>query len=482
MIVLAISLLAVLVFSAIAEWRLGLLLCLVMAILQDPLRKLTPGQPVYYVVFVGVVFAGMCLGALARGVPLSPNMIFRRYRHFAMPFSLFLSLIIVQACNSYIRFGNPMITLTGLLTYVMPLVSIVCAYQLVCRQGELRISQFIKWYIVCTALALTTVYLEYSGYNWPVLGSVGEKLIIYDAVAHLPLSSFAGLYRASEIAGWHAMTAASFVLLLMFSRGISFTRILQALAVAAVLIGLGLLTGRRKIVIEFAVFVSTYFILWVIFERGVGKIATIAFTGVAVIGYFWLAAGLREDSVPKGYDREYSSYSRYVEHSENVFEAVPKRFVDLGIAPVMWAYDSFGLFGAGLGVGTQGTQHFGGGGIGAAEGGLGKITLELGVPGLFVVGWIAILVFQSLWKNMVVASRHSRRMGRLSFGFFSFLVANIAGFSVATQAYGDIFILLILSWMLGFLLALPILVEREVRSRQLASVERLSPVFRPRTV
>jgi hypothetical protein len=481
-IVLAFSLMAVLVFLAIAEWRVGLLLCLVMAILQDPLRKLTPGQPVYYVVFVGAVFAGMCLGALARGVPLNPNTIFKRYRHFAMPFSLFLSLIILQAGNSYMRFGNPMITLTGILTYVLPLVSIVCAYQLICRQGELRIYQFLKWYIVCTALVLTTVYLEYSGYNWPVLGSVGEKLIIYDSVAQVALRSFAGLYRASEIAGWHAMTAACFVLLLTLSRGISFTRVLKALAVAAVLIALGLLTGRRKIVIEFAVFVSTYFILWTMFERGMGKIAIFAFAGIAAIGYFWLAANLREESVPKQYNREYVSYSHYLEHSENVFEEVPKRFVDLGIAPVTWAYDSFGMFGAGLGAGTQGTQHFGGGTIGASEGGLGKITVELGVPGLFVMGWIAILVFGALWKNVGVASRHSRRIGQLSFGFFSFLVANIAGFSVATQAYGDIFVLLILSWMMGFLLAVPILVEREVRSRQLASVERLSPVLRPRTV
>src|SRR5215469_1380723 len=98
----------------------------------------------------------------------------------------------------------------------------------------------------------------------------------------------------------------------------------------------------------------------------------------------------------------------------------------------MWAYDGFGLFGAGLGAGTQGAQHFGGGGAkaGAAEGGLGKITLELGVPGLFVMGWIAILVLRYLWKIMRIASQHSRRMGRLCSALFSFLVANIAGFSV----------------------------------------------------
>ena len=71
--------------------------------------------------------------------------------------------------------------------------------------------------------------------------------------------------------------------------------------------------------------------------------------------------------------------------AKTAFGDAPERFVEIGIAPIMWAYDRFGLFGAGLGVGTQGTQYFGGDaeiGAGAAEGGLGKITLELGIPGL----------------------------------------------------------------------------------------------------
>ena len=176
MIELAISLLAVPVFWALAQWRLGLLLCLVTAILQDPLRKLTPDQPVFFVAFVAVVFGGACLGALARGIPLTPNVLFKRYRLLAMPFSLLLLLIIVQAFNSYLRFDNLMIPLMGLLTYVLPFLSIVFAYQLVFRQGEFRIDQFMKWYIVCISLALTTVYLEYSGYDWPVLGQVGPEL------------------------------------------------------------------------------------------------------------------------------------------------------------------------------------------------------------------------------------------------------------------------------------------------------------------
>ena len=182
---LAISLLVIAVFCAFAEWRLGLLLCLATAILQDPLRKLIPGQPVYFVAFVAVVFGAACVGAWARGVRLAPRSIFGQYRQLAMPFSILMSLVIVQAFNSYLRFGNPMIPLIGLLTYVLPFPSIVFAYQLVFRQGEACINQFMKWYIVCIILALTTVYLEFSGYDWPVLGQVGEKLLIYELGAIL---------------------------------------------------------------------------------------------------------------------------------------------------------------------------------------------------------------------------------------------------------------------------------------------------------
>jgi hypothetical protein len=215
----------------------------------------------------------------------------------------------------------------------------------------------------------------------------------------------------------------------------------------------------------------------------VGKLAIIALTGAALVGYAFLASELR-DNVGTQSDPGSISYSSYLEHSQNVFQYAPTRFVDLGIGPIMWAYDSFGLFGAGLGLGTQGAQHFGAAeyDVGAAEGGLGKITLELGIPGLFVMGWIAISLLRHLLRILRTASRHSLRLSRLSFGLFSFLVANIAGFSVATQAYGDLFILLILSWTLAFLLAVPVLVEREVRARQLKIFEARELVFQPKTV
>ena len=81
-----------------------------------------------------------------------------------------------------------------------------------------------------------------------------------------------GIFRASEIAAWHAMTCACFVLLLATLRKINFQTLLTAAIVVALLMGIAALTGRRKAVIEVAVFASTYFILWVIFQKGVAKL------------------------------------------------------------------------------------------------------------------------------------------------------------------------------------------------------------------
>ena len=374
-----------------------------------------------------------------------------------------------------------MITLIGLLTYLLPLPSIIFAYQLVRRGGEARIHQFMTAYLLWTMLALTTVYLEYAGYDWPVFGQVGGNLLIYNKNFGGVLVPHSGIFRASEIAAWHAMTCACFALLLVTLRKFNFLTLLTAAIVVALLIGIGILTGRRKTVVEVAVFASTYFILWFILQKGVAKLG-IVLSIAGLVGFGWLAGQLSDR--PVYVDQETLSYYRYVERIQTVFEDLPSRFTELGIAPIMWAYDSFGLFGAGLGVGTQGTQYFGGGGTiaGAAEGGLGKITLELGIPGLFLMGWFAILVFNYLWRIMREASQVSPRIARLSYGLFSFLVANVAAFSVATQAYGDIFILLILSWTLGFLLAVPVLLEREVRARQPAIFEQPARVLGPKTV
>jgi hypothetical protein len=137
-------------------------------------------------------------------------------------------------------------------------------------------------------------------------------------------------------------------------------------------------------------------------------------------------------------------------------QEIPERFQQLGLAPVRWAIDSFGVWGAGLGTGSQGTQHFTRTvKSGAAEGGLGKITMELGVPGLVAIFFLAAAFARYLWRLLTSLSRASPAHARLAYGLVAYLLANGAAFTVATQAFGDLFVLLMLGWATGFLLALP---------------------------
>jgi hypothetical protein len=77
------------------------------------------------------------------------------------------------------------------------------------------------------------------------------------------------------------------------------------------------------------------------------------------------------------------------------------------------------------------------------------------------MAWISVLVSRHFWRIMKAATEVSPQIARLSYGLVSFIVANAAAFSVATQAFGDVFILLILGWVVGFLFAIPVLVQEK---------------------
>jgi len=216
-----------------------------------------------------------------------------------------------------------------------------------------------------------------------------------------------------------------------------------------------------------AIFITVYFMLNAWFQRGAGKLAIIA--GLAALLSFIGIVGLVD---PDPGERSFSShtmkvggneiYKAYALRSRSVVEDIPDRFTNLGIAPIVWAVDSYGVFGAGLGTGSQGVQHFVAADAvnrGAAEGGLGKFTMELGIPGLFMAIWLIAVFFRYFWRILAYLSVISPKHARFGYGMFAFLTANAASFTVATQAYGDLFILLSIGWAAGFILALPVLAK-----------------------
>jgi hypothetical protein len=237
--------------------------------------------------------------------------------------------------------------------------------------------------------------------------------------------------------------------------------ILGVLLVLAI-IGLGVLTGRRKFLVEILVFGSAYMALLLYFGRGGLRLAILS-SMMGLIGFFGVILLLPDEKKEvRPYDAPYQSY---LDRSSGVLGDVPQRFRDLGLGPISWAYNRYGLLGAGLGSGAQGAQHFGAVGQGAAEGGLGKIWLELGAPGFLIVAWFGFALARHLWTILCTVSRQSIQLSRMALGLMSFLVANVANYTVATQAYGDVMVLLLVGSTLGALLAMPILAERGLQKR-----------------
>jgi hypothetical protein len=216
------------------------------------------------------------------------------------------------------------------------------------------------------------------------------------------------------------------------------------------LLGAAFLTGRRKVLVEIVLFLAAYWASLAYARAGARRVVGVA-AMVALIAWLALSQLLEPEEIgPR--------LAPYVRHGATGFADAPDRFSSLGLASVGWAFDQYGLAGAGAGTGSQGGQHFAGEAElvgGAAEGGLGKVTAELGLPGLLAAAWVLTALVWALWRGRAEAQRLSPELAALRYGLLAFLGANAVTFIVASQVYGDLFVLLLLGWSVGFVLAIP---------------------------
>lgn len=452
--------LATLSISAFSKWKWGFHLVILTAFLQDPLRKLVPGQPPHFILFTGVVFAAAMVGAMHSGVSLRPPYTVGRSNHLRLHFQIFAIIVVLQAAQGLVRTGHPQVAMLGLVGYLAPFLALAFAHAFFATGGSRRIQSFLRFYVICGCVALLTVIVQAMGVTSPLLGEVGIGIRIYDRSVGI-LNANSGTFRASEIAAWHAATCACVVLLLATHNRVSTQRVVVALVIMCLIIGIGILTGRRKFVAMIAIFIITYIGL---IGFAAGRFWSTAFPAALVCftGFFLMFPG------PGSISREMTvlglEYQSYVARTSSVFGDIPARFVEIGIAPVTWAYHHFGLIGGGAGIGTQGVQHLTGLGAhsGAAEGGLGKIMVELGAFGLLSALSLGLALFSHIARLLRSIWLYSERHSRLGCGLMALLIANIANYSVASQAYGDVFILLFLGICLGALLALPRILPAEL--------------------
>jgi hypothetical protein len=432
---------------SLADWRKGLLACIGVGFLQDPLRKLWPDEPVYLTALVGLVLAVIALGAAFRGelLVIKTTVQWRRIR---WPVAVFCVVVVAQAGRTLVQYQNVTLAVLGGMAYLAPLAAAAVGYAFA-RSAPL-IKRFLGCYAILAVAATTGIYLAFLGYDWAVLEQVGPGLIVFSQ--GVPLDVYPGFMRSPEVAAWHAAAGVCVLVILGSTTKRPGWR-LAAAAMILFLLGGAVLTGRRKVLLEILLFLAAYWGSLAYVRAGARRVAAIA-AMAAIIA--WLA-------LPQLFEIEDvgSELEPYVRHSATGFADAPDRFTSLGLGSVGWAMDRHGVAGAGAGTGSQGGQYFGGGAElvgGAPEGGLGKIATELGLPGLLAVAWVLAAFVWALWRGRAEGPLLSPELVGLRYGLLAFLAANAVNFIVASQVYGDLFVLLLLGWCIGFVLAIPRLV------------------------
>ena len=424
----------------------GFLVCVATGLLQDLLRKLMPGQPLYFTVLVGVMVAATLTGAFLRRVKLDFHPIHSWDGTLRLPLRLFIITVLFQCCNAYLNASSIVVPIIGLIAYLAPLPALILAYRY--ADSQERVVRFLKVYLTLCLLLLSGVYLSVFGVDWELLKSVGKGLTIYTSKGAITLPS--GFFRVPEVAAWHAGAAICFLIILAtISRKLTVRLGIPLLV--ALLLGVIMFTGRRKMYLEIAIFIPLYglFIAW--FRRGSMKLAVPLALLCLVV-----TVGIFGDVLP---DTTSEVISPFVERTGKLQKTgVVDRLLLMTTGSFEWVVKKNGFFGSGAGMGSQGAQHFGAGrsATGAAsEGGAAKVLAELGVPGLLVFLWFLFNLFVYLYRVMRYAQQLPAEQGNLIYGIMAFLIANSVVFITASQIYGDVFVLLILGWLVGFILAVP---------------------------
>jgi hypothetical protein len=438
----------VLLSTAVAflDWRRGWILAVLVGVLQDPARKLTGGTPVVMTMSIIAVYA-MILLVTAERQRVELNDFSRRFSGMWLSFGAFFICLLLAAVNGLVTFGIALYKapLLSLFLYLAPLPAVMLGFMYLNREELLY--RFFRLYAVVTSIALIGSVLEYLRYDWRVLGMVAQT---GDYIRHIPgvqIRMISGFYRAPDIMGWHAATLTCIAIAMVVRDGVR-PRAWRWMLAAGWGFYNCMISGRRKAIYMVAVFAIV--LLWRYFRRlTTSQVVAFAMVGVVLT---LVVHNLRSN--------EHSS--AYAVGAETTREEVSQRLE----GGMFLTIDQFGILGAGLGTATQGVYHVLQNNHAVVnpydpppnlpstwqEGGLGKLAIELGVPGLVTAAFLIFAALRTMLRITAVPDLpETSQIGRVA--LFALVVANMANFMASAQAYSDPVLTLITCFFVGCLFA-----------------------------
>lgn len=443
------------ILLCLAHWRAGVLATLVIGFALDPMRKLVAGEPLYFSVLVFVLVGATMLGLRVRGISLSPRPIFAWSSVLRVPSLLFLLLVVVQCVAAVARSGSWIIGAIGLIAYLAPIPGVLIGFAYARSTQEVR--KLVHWYVGAVVVMTVGIYLSRAGYDWKVLDAVGAGLVAYTPTGEqLRLAS--GFFRSPEIAAWHVAMATCLTIMLFLShRRLAAYLWPTALLLLYFVVAL-MFTGRRKGIVEIAIFVLAFLLMITYFRKRAMKTALIlGVVCLATIGIF----AVTEIGDALG-------ITGYAARGSNIGITEVDRYQRVSMGAIKYVIQRNGWLGSGAGTASQGAQYFGGGTqiVGrSSEGGIGKVVAELGVPGLVMLAVMGVGLAYYLWKVARAATRGGGRRANYAYGMIAFLFANAVMFAVAHQVFGDPLVLYVIGLVTGMTFAIPHMSEVPVHPR-----------------
>lgn len=423
------------------NWRLGCFLWLAAAILQDPIRKVTPGTPAYLTLAFLPIYLAAFYGAVKQRHGIKQFIqhfprLFTRFQLFG--FAILCSLIVAVTYTGH----GVMAAGLGVMSYVGAIPSLLLGYWYLQREYK-ELEPLLVAFVIITSLMLVGVPLEHLGYKFsqPWLGTIASDRVWYrwfndfDYVAML-----SGFHRSPEIMGWHAMalTLISYYLVLKrpkFSWLWSFTAVWGVYAV--------FMSGRRKMLLMMIAFILVFF--WTSSVKNRRKIMLYIAIGVAIL-------------LPA---LAYFVDELYLKSLDSGVAITGSKLTEKGFRGPLWLAGFVGPFGFGVGSITQGAQHVSQRlqNMPLVEGGVEKIMVELGLVGLLCTLVFAYELVRTAYRSV----RQAAMRTPLDFGpqfCFAFVAANMVAFLIAFQFLGDPFIGSFIGFMFGLVLSYARLVAK----------------------
>lgn len=429
------------VAAAFGEWRRGLYMVLIVGMLQDPVRKLTPEAPPIFVLSTLPIWFAIVLNAF--GQEKRALILFSQYYIKLISRMKMFAITLMPAAVVMLMHGLFLwrVVVLGAFGYLAPVFAIIVGF--VFSNDERQLLRLLSFYCFLVALMLSGTVMEYMHIfpEWQALGSSAMKMvwIKYVSFGHT-IYMKCGFFRSPDIMGWHGAMMTMIALTLFFLNRSGILRWVWLVFVVWGVICI-VISGRYKMVVMPMVW-AVVFTIQICLYQGISRVIGFATIGVLVI------VGMSMVSSKVGL-----LGTDYMLYAKSPLSYSVERLDQHGIGAVIVTYKQAGFWGSGLGYATQGTQHAG---VifkrGWQEGGLSKVMGELGVIGMVSFLLLVVSLATALTSNLRGES-YKDGLFDLRAGLLSIAVANAAAFVVSAQVYSDLFVLSFLSMCIGFVLS-----------------------------